>query len=286
LFSGREGVYARQWAKPSGESGYTPVHEPLTPAAIRNHLLGSFTAGVYPIRLDGTATFFALDLDIDKQALQRARGEPAYAQHLRDTLRDEGARLLGVLRHLGFAPLFENSGYKGRHFWVLLEEPETAEVLHLLGRLLLAWQSPQMPAGLHLEVFPKQGSVRDKGKGLGNLIKLPLGIHRRTGRRSQLLDDQGTALAEPLAALRAVTRNSRATLYAAVERLKALAGSSEPPATIPFAGTPAGDLEEPAKTAASTLPPPPAAAPAWTKPISRPTPACGTCWTSVRCWPN
>lgn len=47
LFSGREGVYARQWAKTSGESGYTPVHEPLTPAAIRNHLLGSFTASVY-----------------------------------------------------------------------------------------------------------------------------------------------------------------------------------------------------------------------------------------------
>ena len=55
LFSGREGVYARQWARPSGEGGYTPVHEPLTPAVIRNHLLGTFTAGLYPIRLDGTA---------------------------------------------------------------------------------------------------------------------------------------------------------------------------------------------------------------------------------------
>jgi len=49
LFSGREGVYARQWARPSGEGGYTPVHEPLTPAVVRNHLLGSFTAGIYPI---------------------------------------------------------------------------------------------------------------------------------------------------------------------------------------------------------------------------------------------
>jgi tetratricopeptide (TPR) repeat protein len=265
LFSGREGVHARQWVRSNGEGGYSPVHEPLTPAVIRNHLLGSFTAGVYPIRLDGTATFFALDLDIDKQALQRARGEPAYAQQLRDTLRVEGPRLLNVLRDLGFAPLFENSGYKGRHYWVLLEEPQTAEVLHLLGRMLLAWQSPQVPSGLHLEFFPKQGSVRDKGKGLGNLIKLPLGIHRRTGRRSQLLDDQGTALADPLAALRAVGRTSRTTLYAAVERLKALAGSSEPPATIPFAGTPTTDLEEPPTTAAPSLPPPPPPAPVWTE---------------------
>ncbi len=93
----------------NGQGGYTPVHEPLTPAVIRNHLLGNFTAGVYPIRLDGTATFFAVDLDIDKQALRRARGEPAYAQQLRDTLRVEGPRLLNALVELGFAPLFENS---------------------------------------------------------------------------------------------------------------------------------------------------------------------------------
>ncbi len=265
LFSGREGVYARQWVRPSGEGGYTPVHEPLTPAVIRNHLLGSFTAGVYPIRLDGTATFFALDLDIDKQALQRARGEPAYAQQLRDTLRDEGPRLLRVLRDLGFAPLFENSGYKGRHYWVLLEEPETADVLHLLGRMLLAWQTPLVPAGLHLEFFPKQANV--KSKGLGNLIKLPLGIHRRTGRRSQLLDDAGAALPDPLAALRTVSRASRAALYAAIERLKALDTAKPPRDIVPFEvpATDTGQGPPEGGTTSARVPPPPAPAPAWTE---------------------
>jgi hypothetical protein len=33
LFSGRENVYARQWAAEGGEGGYTPVREPLTAAA-------------------------------------------------------------------------------------------------------------------------------------------------------------------------------------------------------------------------------------------------------------
>ncbi len=270
LFSGREGVYARQWVRPSGEGGYTPVHEPLTPAVIRNHLLGAFTAGIYPIRLDGTATFFALDLDIDKQALQRARGEPAYAQQLRDTLRDEGPRLLRVLRDLGFAPLFENSGYKGRHYWVLLEEPQTADVLHLLGRMLLAWQTPLLPAGLHLEFFPKQATV--KGKGLGNLIKLPLGIHRKTGRRSQLLDDQGAGLPDPLAALRSVTRTPRPVLYAAIERLKTLAGGAGPPGVPPLGGLrlvvpPEDAAQEPPEggTTSAPMPPPPAPAPGWTE---------------------
>ncbi|MCY2990758.1 MAG: CRISPR-associated primase-polymerase type A1 [Planctomycetota bacterium] len=259
LFSGREGVYARQWVKPSGEGGYSPIQEPLTPAVIRNHLLGTFTVGVYPIRLDSTATFFALDLDIDKTALQRAHGDPPYAQSLRDTLRQEGPRLLQVLRGLGFDPLFENSGYKGRHYWVFLEQPETAEMLHLFGRLLLAWQSPLLARGLHLEFFPKQASL--KGKGLGNLIKVPLGIHRRTGHRSQLLDAQGQAVADPFAILRAATSTPRTALYAALEQLKGLA----PPggAVAPAPATPTGELE-PAAPAVAT-PPPPTPAPFWTE---------------------
>lgn len=267
LFSGREGVYARQWVRPNGEGGYSPVQEPLTPSVIRNHLMGNYTVGVYVLRLDATATFFALDLDIDKHALQRARGDHAYAKTLRETLRTEGPRLLGVLRELGFEPLFENSGYKGRHYWVFLEQPETAEVLHLLGRLLLAWQGPLLPPGLHLEFFPKQAAL--KGKGLGNLIKLPLGIHRRTGYYSKLLDEHGAPLADPLAALRAVVPLGKAALYAAVERLKQLA-----PAT-PAAGDESGaadrrgepppweGAEEPVKPVAA--PAPPARLPVWTE---------------------
>lgn len=236
LFSGREGVYARQWVKPNGEGGYSPIQEPLTPTVVRNHLLGNYTVGVYVLRLDATATFFALDLDIDKQALQRARGDHAYAQSLRDTLRKEGPRLLNVLRDLGFQPVFENSGYKGRHYWVFLEQPESAETLHLLGRLLLAWQSPLLAPGLHLEFFPKQGSF--KGKGLGNLIKLPLGIHRRTGHRSQFLDDQSTPCPDQLATLRSIRPANRETLYATINRLKTLPGLTESH-VLPASGQPA-----------------------------------------------
>lgn len=220
IFSGREGVYARQWTKQDGNGGYSPVHEPLTPAVVRNHLLGTYTLGVYPVRLDGTATFFALDLDIDKSALQRARGDHAFAETLRQSLQQEGPRLLKVLGDLGFQPLFENSGYKGRHFWVFLQQPETAATLHLMGRLFLSWQTPLLAPHLHLEFFPKQ--ARLKGKGLGNLIKLPLGIHRRTGRRSVLLDGTGTPIQDPFAALQRISRVPQSTLYAVIDRLKGI----------------------------------------------------------------
>lgn len=219
LFSGREGVYARQWARRGGEGGYSPIHEPLTPAIIRNHLLGTYTVGVYPVRLDGTVTFFALDLDINKHALQQARADHEFAQSLRQVLQQEGPRLLNVLHELGFHPLFENSGYKGRHLWVFLERPESAATMHLFGRLFLNWQASMLPPHLHLEFFPKQ--ARLKGKGLGNLIKLPLGIHRRTGRRSLLLDPGGTPAADPFTLLRAAIRDSQSVLHAAIDKLKA-----------------------------------------------------------------
>ncbi len=253
LFAGREDVHARQWAKPGGEGGYSPVQEPLTPAVVRNHLLGTYTVGVYPIRLDGTCTFFALDLDIDKAALGQAHGRPDVGRALRDAVRAEAARLLGVLRGLGLVPLIEDSGYKGRHFWVFLDQPETAEVLHRLGRQLLAWQGPQVPRGLHLEFFPKQAGR--SGKGLGNLIKLPLGIHRRTGRRSLLLDEDGRPLARPLAALRSVQRLRREALYAVIEGLKGVA-------TAPAATPPPVTEAAPAPTPG---PPPPGPAPDWTE---------------------
>ncbi|MBM4001264.1 MAG: hypothetical protein FJ297_17310 [Planctomycetes bacterium] len=265
LFSGREGVYARQWVKPDGEGGYSPIQEPLTPQVVRNHLLGNYTVGVYVLRLDATATFFAVDLDIDKQALQRARGDHRYAQTLRDTLRAEGPRLLGALRELGFEPVFENSGYKGRHYWVFLEEPEPAESLHLLGRLFLAWQAAQLPPGFHLEFFPKQPTL--KGKGLGNLIKLPLGIHRRTGYRSQFLDDRGEWIDDPLGALRGVSLMGRDRLHAAIQRLKGM-----PEAAGGGAGSVGGstEAERPpweGEGGRATVPgpPPPARMPVWTE---------------------
>ncbi len=219
LFAGREDVHARQWASPQqGKTGYTPVYEPFTPAVARNHLLGTYTVGVYPIRLDGTATWFALDLDVSRKMLEQARRDHDVAQTLRAQLREQSLWLLKVLKDFGFDPLFENSGYKGRHYWVFLEQPEEAAVLHQFGKMLLTWLQPQLSDGLHLEFFPKQATRT--GKGLGNLIKLPLGIHRRTGYRSLLLDENGRPLTQPLERLKEVKRAERATLYAAIDRLK------------------------------------------------------------------
>jgi hypothetical protein len=88
LFRGREDVYAVRWEGKSGKDGYSPagvmdwkaIHAarpeerkkvarktrmllPLTDNAIRNHLTGKQTIGIYPLFPDETCRFLALDFD-------------------------------------------------------------------------------------------------------------------------------------------------------------------------------------------------------------------------------
>ncbi|HWP34535.1 MAG TPA: CRISPR-associated primase-polymerase type A1 [Thermodesulfobacteriota bacterium] len=262
LFAGRENVYARQWVGSDGQTGYSPVHEPFTAQVARNHLAGSVTVGVYPVRLDGTVTFFAFDLDIGKRPLARARGSVAEARRLKDLVDREARRLHAELQALGVPALIEDSGYKGRHLWVLLAEPEEASVVRSFGALFTA-AVPLSSADLQLEFFPKQASV---GGGLGNLIKLPLGIHRRTGRRSRLLRPDGTAEPDPHGALRRHPRLSRAALHAAVAALKSRAAGAPRPGPAEHLAA-AGDRDGPREegpASAAVEPVAPAPPPAWT----------------------
>jgi len=55
-----------------------------------------------------------------------------------------------------------------------------------------------------IEVFPKQNSVPPRS--LGNLIKLPLGIHRVTGRWARFLDSEGQPVDEVEPSLQRVRR--------------------------------------------------------------------------------
>jgi hypothetical protein len=251
LFSGRENLYARQWWSEAGEGGYTPVHQPLVFQVARNHLLGSITIGVYPVRLDSTVTFCAIDIDINKRAIARARGELQESRRLRSVVASEARRFRSAFADLGIPSVLEDSGYKGRHIWIFLQEPVEASAVRQFGTLFLALH-PLESVDLHAEFFPKQSETAG---GVGNLIKLPLGIHRRTGRRGRLLLSDGTPDPDPFTTLRSVKRISRDALFTIILQLK----SRRPPPAVPAVQAP--DEEAPAIPPA---PLPPAPAPAWT----------------------
>ncbi len=235
LFSGREDVHARQWFNPrKGVAGYSPVEEPLTARLVRQHLFGDLTLGVYPIRLDGTCLFFAVDLDLTKAAIDFARRGPEEARRVREALRSAVRTTTQRLQAIGLDPLIEDSGHKGRHFWFFLERPEPADLLHGFGRLLLRYLGDDLPGGIALEFFPRQPKRR--GKGLGNLIKLPLGVHRKTGRRAWLLEADGKPHPRPFEKLAAVQRISHRKLLEAMDRVAGLLGE---PSAVPEEPAPA-----------------------------------------------
>ncbi len=235
-FSGREGIYARQWVNATGDVGYSPVREHLTTGTLRRHLEGKVTLGVYPIRIDGTVPFFAFDLDIAKAALVRAagHGEAALAT-LRDFVHRKAVELRRFLRELGIETVLEDSGYKGRHLWGFLAEPAPAQDVHRFG-VLVSETWPRASDEVDLEFFPKQPRV---GRGPGNLIKLPLGVHRKSGKRSMLLDEAGVAITAGHSVLADPPLVARRSLEAAIEVLhgKGERAKAHPARAQPDAGS-------------------------------------------------
>ncbi|MBN2717707.1 MAG: hypothetical protein JXX14_17790 [Deltaproteobacteria bacterium] len=200
LFSGREGVHARQWRAPDGRCGYAPVHAPLTGALVRQHLLGEITAGVYVVRKDNQTMFMALDVDVSQDALQMDNSTEALLK-----ARAFAVQLNHESQKRGLAPLMEFSGYKGYHLWFLFDEPWPAHKARRLAMSIVQGSGPA-PATVHVDLFPAQSYV--KKEGLGNLIKLPLGIHLFSGLRSKMVDENGDPLADGARCIREARRHS------------------------------------------------------------------------------
>lgn len=218
LFAGRQGAYARQWVDEKGRRGFSPVPASLDDGALRDHLSGRETLGVYLARQGDVVGQLVIDIDVDKSSLVSCRNDEQFNALERETQRD-AARLAAVASRLGLIPLIEDSGYKGRHCWFFFDPPVSAAMARKVARSLLQHLGTA-PGGLHREVFPAQDRVRD-GR-LGSLVKLPLGIHRKSGRRCLFVDMDGQPVADQAGAVRAV----QPVTPGAVVRLVAVRGSS------------------------------------------------------------
>ena len=188
LFSGREGVHARQWIDEDGRVGYSPVHEPLADHLLALHLQGTATLGVYPMRADQTVLFGAIDIDIRKSALKAGEAGQPVSARLQELVLADARRLARQFDELNLPVYVEDSGYKGVHLWLFFAEPVPAAVVKRFLEAVVQRVGPPGPE-LQWEVFPKQEQVAEDQ--LGNLIKLPLGIHLKTGRRCLFTDLDG-----------------------------------------------------------------------------------------------
>jgi hypothetical protein len=161
LFVNRRDVYAVQ-VKVDEKCIYVPKYETLTELEVQQHLEGKVTLGVYALNVDNTVKWLCFDID---------------SAHVKNS--EEACTVIAercIQKFGSSAVRIEQSGTpRNFHIWVFFEEPVQAVYARALGRQVLNGLAS-------VELFPKQTALT--GKLLGNLVKLPLGLHKKSGKWS------------------------------------------------------------------------------------------------------
>lgn len=196
FFRGREDVYAVRWEGSDGRSGYMPKSDrdwkaynaskaedrkktdrktrklwPLTDQAIEEHLRGHQTIGIYPLLLDETCWFLAVDFD-------------------EKTWQQDALAFLNTCLELDVPAALERSrSGNGGHVWIFFDQAVPAITARKLGCLILTrTMESRHQVGLdsYDRFFPNQDTMH-KG-GFGNLIALPLQMIPRKSGNSVFID--------------------------------------------------------------------------------------------------
>jgi RNA-directed DNA polymerase len=200
LFEGREGIHAVEAVGRSGHRTFVPVPRPLAAEDWRTHLRGERTLALALMRAGNTALLGVLDIDIERRAIAEHGGFP---DQLLGRALGAALRLRLELTRRGCSSLLEFSGQRGYHLWVRFAEP--VPCLDLRRWLLdVVSAAGALPEGIRVEEFPNRDRVRPES--CGPVIKLPLGVHSKTGKRCDLLDERGLPLPDPFESLHGLAR--------------------------------------------------------------------------------
>lgn len=144
---------------------YVCTHEPPTIELMVKHLNGEITLGAYILNEENDASFVVFDAD----------DEVSFAK----------IQLIGLISEL---PSYIERSRRGGHVWMFFEQTVPGTIARGFGKRILAtifdFQSPKV------EVFPKQ----DSSQGPGSLIRVPFGIHRKSGVLYPFIDHTGKPL--------------------------------------------------------------------------------------------
>ena len=162
----RRDLYARQL----DDGRYVCIQKFLTPRHVIAHLKGDLTLGAYALNVDNRARFLAFDADDETQWTQLV----------------QMAIFLGSQRTVTYL----EASRRGGHLWLFFSRPVAGRAVREFGLGLV--EAFQLGG---IELFPKQAQLKT---GPGSLIRMPFGVHRRTGERYGFYKPDGQPLAASL----------------------------------------------------------------------------------------
>ena len=196
FFSGRENNYAIQWVD-NNKSGYSPANEPMSFQTAARHLKGEITLGVYQLNTASQVKWCAFDVDIKKHMVDQKEKEGKNINFLLYQALIAAKELKQVVEARELNAYIEFSGNKGYHVWIFFETFISAKKSkQLMTEILNQANFGLLEHIISVEIFPKQVSLENEKK-LGNLVKLPFGIHKKTGKRSYFLDENDKPIPHP-----------------------------------------------------------------------------------------
>ncbi len=179
IFTGRRDVYARRWEK-NDKSGYSPAYQfswpeflehkknggtmasftnkttlPMTMEAIRSHLDGKDSLGVYPLKTDGNCHLIVVDFD-------------------KSTWRVDAPAFFTKTQTYGLSPSLEISrSGNGAHVWIFFTDWYPAVKARTIIKTILdqTFEFSTQEENSYDRMFPNQDFLEDGG--LGNLVALP-----------------------------------------------------------------------------------------------------------------
>ena len=160
-----------------GTLSYFPVEGIPTDEEISLHLTGELVLGAYTLLPDSTCRWLCLDVDSDdkdKTPIENKQRARNIAREITDKLE--------AVDHV-----VEWSAGKGYHVWVYFAKPMPAADAKAFGLSVREAIGASATGSTHVEIFPKQATI-EKDSPLGNLVKLPLGLHPVTRKQSCFVD--------------------------------------------------------------------------------------------------
>lgn len=209
LFVGREDIYVREIVE-NNRRAMEQVFEPLTENCIWEHLAGKQILGTYVQRPNHTSKYLVFDVDISKKVLLScAYGSTEFTAY-KQKAANIASGICGILKNVGLQGYVEDTGYRGYHVWLFFSEWIPVRYVNQLGDYVQS-QMCRPDDDIVMEVFPNNSRIKS-GK-CGQKMKLPLGLHIKTGQYSCFLDRQFAPVQDYKEYLSGIARYSLTAVY-------------------------------------------------------------------------